>query len=112
MARTIASTRNAAIVKAIKEGTPGEEGKTHKLETINATDIDGIKDAINLNLKPHYEHNVAIVSQTAIRELDKLKDSDGRYLLQEDIKEQSQKRLLGARVVVLPRSEERRVGKE
>jgi len=102
MARTIASTRNAAIVKAIKEGTPGEEGKTLKLETINATDIDGIKDAINLNLKPNYEHNVAIVSQTAFSELDKLKDSDGRYLLQEDIKEQSQKRLLGARVVVLP----------
>src|SRR5690625_6093341 len=93
MARTIASTRNAAIVKAIKEGTPGEEGKTLKLETINATDIDGIKDAINLNLKPNYEHNVAIVSQTAFSELDKLKDSDGRYLLQEDIKEQSQKRL-------------------
>lgn len=102
MARTIASTRNAAIVKAIKEGTPGTEGETLQLETINATDIDGIKDAVNLNLKPNYEHNVAIVSQTAFSELDKMKDNDGRYLLQEDIKEQSQKRLLGARVVVLP----------
>src|SRR5699024_5608621 len=29
-------------------------------------------------------------------------DSNGRYLLQEDVKEPTQKRLLGARVVVLP----------
>lgn len=102
MARTIASTRNAAIVKAIKEGTPGEEGKTLKLETKDAEGIDGIKDAINLSLKPNYEHNVAIVSATAFNELDKMKDNDGRYLLQEDVKERSQKRLLGAKVVVLP----------
>lgn len=102
MARTIASTRNAAIIKAIKEGTPGEEGKTLKLATKNAVGIDGIKDAINLNLKPNYEHNVAIVSQTAFATLDKMKDKQGNYLLQPDIKEASQKRLLGAQVVVLP----------
>src|SRR5699024_10059047 len=35
-------------------------------------------------------------------DLDKLKDSTGRYLLQEDIKDQTAKRLLGAKVVVLP----------
>lgn len=102
MARTIASTRNAAIIKAIKEGTPGEEGKTLKLQTIQASGIDGIKDAINLNLKPNYEHNVAIVSQTAFAELDKMKDNEGNYLLQKDVKEPTQKRLLGAQVVVLP----------
>ncbi len=102
MARTIAATRNAAIIKAIKEGTPGEKGKTLKLATKNAVGIDGIKDAINLNLKPNYEHNVAIVSQTAFATLDKMKDKQGNYLLQPDIKEASQKRLLGAQVVVLP----------
>lgn len=102
MARTIASTRNAAIIKAIKEGTPGEKGKTLKLQTIQASGIDGIKDAINLNLKPNYEHNVAIVSQTAFAELDKMKDNEGNYLLQKDVKEPTQKRLLGAQVVVLP----------
>src|SRR5699024_5267807 len=102
LARTIASTRNAAIVKALKEGTPGKDGETVKLDTIEADDVDGIKDAINLNLKPNYEHNVAVVSQTAFSELDKLKDSNGRYLMQEDIKDQTAKRLLGAKVVVLP----------
>jgi len=102
MARSIASTRNAAIVKAIKEGTPGKEGETLSFETVEATGIDGIKDAINLNLKPNYEHNVAIVSQTAFATLDKLKDKQGNYLLQPDVKEPTQKRLLGAFVVVLP----------
>lgn len=102
LARTIASTRNAAIVKALKEGTPGKDGDTVKLDTISADDVDGIKDAINLKLKPNYEHNVAIVSQTAFSELDKLKDSNDRYLMQEDIKDQTAKRLLGAKVVVLP----------
>lgn len=102
LARTIASTRNAAIVKALKEGTPGKDGENVQLETISATGVDGIKDAVNLNLKPNYEHNVAVVSQTAFNDLDKLKDSTGRYLLQEDIKDQTAKRLLGAKVVVLP----------
>src|SRR5699024_6432321 len=35
-------------------------------------------------------------------DLDKMKDSAGRYLMQEDIKDQTAKRLLGAKVVVLP----------
>lgn len=102
MARTIASTRNSGIIKALKEGTPGKEGETLKLERKQAVGIDGIKDAINLNVKPNYEHNIAIVSQSGFNELDKMKDSNGRYLLQEDVKEPTQKRLLGARVVVLP----------
>src|SRR5699024_9215405 len=58
--------------------------------------------AININLLPNYEHNVAIVSQSAYATIDKLKDNQGNYLLQPDIKEASAKRLLGARVVVLP----------
>lgn len=102
MARTIASTRNAAVVKALKEGTPGKDGETVKLDKTDAEGIDGIKNAVNLKLRPNYEHNVAIASQTAFNDLDKMKDSDGRYLLQEDVKDRTQKRLLGAKVVVLP----------
>lgn len=103
MARTIAATRNAAIVKAIKEGTVGKDNAgTLKFETAVAEGIDGIKDEINLNLKPNYEHNVAVVSQSAFAALDKMKDEGGNYLLQPDIKEESSKRLLGAKVEVLP----------
>ncbi len=105
MARSIASTRNKAIINAIKNGTPGKVGNepgTLKFEQKNAKGIDGIKDVINLNLKPNYEHNVAIVSQTAFATLDKLKDKQGNYLLQPDVKEPTTKRLLGAKVEVLP----------
>lgn len=102
MARTIAATRNAAILNVIKNGGPGEDGVTTKFSTVDAAGTDGLKDAINLSLLPNYEHNVAIMSQSAFNAIDKIKDGNGNYLLQSDIKEASTKRLLGARVEVLP----------
>lgn len=102
MARTIAATRNAAIIDVLKNGGPGEDGATTKIPSQTVSSVDDIKDAININLLPNYEHNVAIVSQSAYATIDKLKDNQGNYLLQPDIKEASAKRLLGARVVVLP----------
>lgn len=108
MARTIAATRNQAIINVIKNGGPGEDGENTKIaseEVTGATSketIDGLKDAINKHIIPNYEHNVAIVSQTGFNTLDKLADKEDRYLIQPDIKETSAKRLLGAKVVVLP----------
>lgn len=102
MARTIAATRNAAIINVLKNGGPGEEGENTRIPSQTVTGIDGIKDAVNLNLLPNYEHNVAIVSQSAFAVIDKMKDKQGNYLVQPDIKEASAKRLLGAKVVVLP----------
>ncbi|WP_353419839.1 phage major capsid protein (plasmid) [Staphylococcus delphini] len=102
LARTIAATRNKAIIDVIQKGGPGEKGDQTKLETIPATGIDGLKDAVNLHIKPNYEHNVAIVSQTMFAKLDKLKDKNGNYLIQPDVKEKSQQRLLGAKVEILP----------
>ncbi|EGQ2894444.1 phage major capsid protein [Staphylococcus pseudintermedius] len=102
LARTIAATRNKAIIDVIQNGGPGEKGGTTKLQEINAQGVDGLKDAVNLNVAPNYAHNVAIVSQTMFAKLDKLKDKNGNYLIQPDIKEASQKRLLGAKVEILP----------
>lgn len=102
MARTIAATRNSAILKVLQNGGPGEDGENTKVPSQTVTGIDGIKDAVNLNLLPNYEHNVAIVSQSAFAVLDKLKDKQGNYLIQPDVKEASAKRLLGAKVEVLP----------
>ncbi len=108
MARTIAATRNQAIIDVIKNGGPGEDGEKTKIaseEVTGATSketIDGLKDAINKHIIPNYEHNVAIVSQTGFNTLDKLADKEDRYLIQPDIKETSAKRLLGAKVIVLP----------
>ncbi|HGH0899322.1 TPA: phage major capsid protein [Staphylococcus pseudintermedius] len=102
LARTIAATRNKAIIDVIQNGGPGEKSGTTKLQSVEANGIDGLKDAVNLNIKPNYEHNVAIVSQTMFAKLDKLKDKNGNYLIQPDVKEKSQQRLLGAKVEILP----------
>ncbi|HHC6310924.1 TPA: phage major capsid protein [Staphylococcus aureus] len=102
MARTIAATRNQAIIDVLKNGSQGEGGKQLKLEKVAAKGIDGLKDAVNLNIKPNYEHNIAIVSQTMFAKLDKMKDKNGNYLIQPDVKEKTQQRLLGAKVEILP----------
>jgi len=108
MARTIAATRNQAIIKVLKNGGPGEDGENTRIpkETVTGATskdiVDGLKDAINKHIIPNYENNVAIVSQTAFNTIDKLADKEDRYLIQQDVKEASQKRLLGAKVVVLP----------
>lgn len=108
MARTIAATRNQAIINVIKNGGPGEDGENTKIASEDVTGatsketINGLKDAINKHIIPNYENNVAIVSQTGFNTLDKLADKEDRYLIQQDIKEASAKRLLGAKVVVLP----------
>lgn len=108
LARTIAATRNAAIIDLIKNGGPGEEGENTRIpsETVTGTTskevVDGLKDAINKHVIPNYEHNVAIVSQTAFNTIDKLADREDRYLLQPDVKEATAQRLLGGKVVILP----------
>lgn len=102
MARTIAATRNKAIIDVLKNGSQGEGGGVVTLEKVTAKGVDGLKDAVNLNIKPNYEHNVAIVSQTMFAKLDKLKDKNGNYLIQPDVKEKTAQRLLGAKVDILP----------
>lgn len=102
MARTIAATRNQAIIDVLKNGGPGEDGPTTTIPAQTVSSVDEIKNAINLNILPNYEHNVAIVSKSAWAKLDTLKDEQGNYLIQPDIKDASVKRFLGARVEVLP----------
>lgn len=64
------------------------------------TGLDGLKDLINTAIKKVY--NVKLfVSASLYNELDKLKDKNGRYLLQDSITSASGKQLLGKEVVVL-----------
>jgi len=99
--RLIAATRNAAILTALTVGTPGVDGQTLVIEKVDAVGVDGIKDAVNLRILPNYGNNVALMNQSAFNELDKLKDGNGRYLLQDDVKASSGKSLLGARIDVV-----------
>lgn len=65
-----------------------------------ATDLDGIKDIINVAIDPAY--NVSIVAtQSFFNFYDKLKDNTGRYLLQPDVKSQSGKSFEGKAITVV-----------
>lgn len=83
------NTTNAAIATVVK-------GLTAK----SVTGVDGLKDLINKEIKKAY--NVKLfVSASLYAALDKLKDKNGRYLLQDSITAASGKMLLGKEVVVL-----------
>lgn len=64
------------------------------------TGIDGLKDLVNKDIKKVYPVKF-IISASLYAELDKLKDKNGRYLLQDSIVAASGKMLLGREVVVL-----------
>lgn len=83
------NTTNKAIATVVKTLTPKE-----------VTGVDGLKDLINKEIKKVY--NVKLfVSASLYAALDKLKDKNGRYLLQDSITAASGKMLLGKEVVVL-----------
>ncbi|MCO5426608.1 phage major capsid protein [Enterococcus faecium] len=74
-----------------------------KLQTATAktvTTIDDLKDIVNVAIDPAYNVKF-IASQSFFNELDKMKDNDGRYLLQQDVTVASGYKLLGREVVVI-----------
>jgi Predicted phage phi-C31 gp36 major capsid-like protein len=83
------NTTNADIATVLKTATPKA-----------VVGVDGIKDTINVAIKRVYNVKL-IVSASLYNELDKLKDNNGRYLLQDSITSASGKVLLGKEVVVL-----------
>ena len=70
-----------------------------KATAVAVSDVDGIKDAFNKGLSNY--NRMFVVSESFFAEIDKLKDSNGRYLLQDSITSPSGKQLLGAPVVVV-----------
>ena len=62
--------------------------------------IDGVKDLVNKDIKKVYPVKF-IVSSSLYAEWDKLKDKNGRYLMQDSITAPSGKMILGREVVVL-----------
>lgn len=66
----------------------------------SVTGLDGLKDLVNKEIKKVYPVKF-IISASLYAELDKLKDKNGRYLLQDSITSSSGKMLFGREVVVL-----------
>ena len=88
-ARIGLNTTNAEIADVMK---------TFTAKSVDGT--DGIKDILNVDIDPAY--NVTVVaSQTFYNELDKLKDKNGQYILQNDITSPSGKSLFGRKVEVI-----------
>lgn len=70
-----------------------------KATAVAVSDVDAIKDTFNHGLSNY--NRTFVVSESFFAEIDKLKDADGRYLLQDSISAPSGKQLLGAPVIVV-----------
>lgn len=89
MQKLVDNTDNAQIIAKLKTLTP-----------VVVKDIDGIKAAKNTQLDPSLQP-IVVVNQSAFNWLDTQKDSEGRYLMSEDIQAPTGKALFGLPVVEL-----------
>lgn len=67
---------------------------------VAAKSIDDIKDAFNIGLS-NYSDRMFVVSESFFAAIDKQKDAEGRYLLQDSITSPSGKQLFGAPLIVV-----------
>ncbi|MHC5226904.1 phage major capsid protein [Enterococcus sp. LJL99] len=89
MQRMVRNTNNKGVLDVLA----GFGNKT-------VTDVDGLKSIVNVELDPELDIKV-VVNQDAYQYLDTLKDSQGRYLLQDSIAVDSGKVLFGKEVIVV-----------
>lgn len=93
IAKKTKATRNALILKKLGEITDGKE--------VEITGIDGLKDVFNVKLDPAIAAGAKVITnQSGFNWLDKLKDSDGNYILQKDPTQATKKLLFGEYPVV------------
>lgn len=88
------TTRNNLILKAIDDKKDGSK--------VTITNIDSLKDIINTKLDPTILNGTQIVTnQDGFNWLDKLKDENGRYILQPDITQKFKYLLFGQYPVIV-----------
>lgn len=93
IAKKSRATRNAAILKALDEAAKGNE--------LAIADVDTLKDIFNETLDPAITTAaIVITNQSGFNFLDKLKDKDGKYILQPDVTDKTKRILFGAYQVV------------
>lgn len=93
IAKKSRATRNFHILKKVDEITEGK--------AVAVKDLDGFKDIFNVLLEPAIAAtSIIITNQTGFNFLDKLKDSDGNYILQKDATTPTIKRLFGTYLIV------------
>lgn len=88
IAKKSKATRNALIVNKINEITNAKE--------VAITDLDALKDIFNVELDPAIAVTSGVLTnQSGFNWLDKLKDNDGKYVLQPNPTNLTQKLLFG-----------------
>ncbi|MBS5795057.1 MAG: phage major capsid protein [Clostridiales bacterium] len=88
------TTRNNLILKAIDDKKDGSK--------VTITNIDSLKDIINTKLDPAILNGTQIITnQDGFNWLDKLKDENGRYILQPDITQKFDYLLFGKYPVIV-----------
>ena len=83
-------TKNKEIAKVLKTATAK-----------SAAGLDGLKDILNVELKPYYDATI-VCTQSMFAALDKIKDKDGRYMLQTDITSPTGYKFAGRVIDVYP----------
>lgn len=97
IARKTIVTRNAQILAKINESYTVKKA---------LAGVDDFKDVLNVELDAVFANNAKIITnQDGFNVLDKLKDENGNYLLQPDVKSPTGKALLGKAVVLVPNRE-------
>ena len=88
IAKKSRATRNAAILKKLKEITAGKE--------VAVSSFDDFKDVFNVKLDASIaQSSISLTNQSGFNYLDKLKDKDGNYILQPDVTDKTKKMLFG-----------------
>jgi HK97 family phage major capsid protein len=87
IAKKTKATRNAMILKVLNTVTAGKE--------VVVSNIDSLKDIFNEKLDPAIAAtSIVVTNQSGFNYLDKLKDSDGNYILQKDPTQKTKGKLL------------------
>lgn len=93
IAKKSRATRNAAILKKLDEITKGKE--------VTVETCDDLKNILNVTLDPAIAAAAKIyTNQYGFNYLDKLKDEEGRYILQPDVTNKTKMLLFGAYEIV------------
>jgi len=90
MAEAIVATKNKAILDALNA----------ELVAVEAGDLDALKTVVNTGIAKRFAKEI-VVSTDVYDALDKMKDSNGQYLLQPSVSAESGTRLFGKDLVVL-----------
>lgn len=93
IAKKSRATRNAAILSAFKTITTGKE--------VAITGFDSVKNIFNVDLDPAIEaSSIVLMNQNGFNYFDKLKDSDGNYIMQPNPTQKTQMLFLGKYPVI------------